>query len=53
MNDWNVFRVIPIIHKNMNYTTAWEVVDVCRAFYNVQNLSDLFTNVTGDTILKF
>jgi hypothetical protein len=52
-NDWNVFRVIPIIHKNMNYTTVCEIADVCREFYNVQNLSDLSTNVAGDPILKF
>jgi len=37
----------------MNYTTVCEVADVCRAFYNVQNLSDLSTNVAGDPILKF
>jgi hypothetical protein len=46
----NVFRVIPIIHKNMNYTTVCEVADVCRAFYNVQNLSNFSTNVAGDPI---
>jgi hypothetical protein len=30
-----------------------DVADVCQNFYNVNNLCDLFTNVAGDTILKF
>ena len=29
-----------------------DVADVRQTFYNVNNLYDLFTNVTGDTILK-
>jgi hypothetical protein len=39
-----------MLTKNMNYTTVCEVSDVCQAFYNVQNLSDLSTNVAGDSI---
>jgi hypothetical protein len=30
-----------------------DVVDVRQTFYNVNNLYDLFSNVAGDTILKF
>ena len=30
-----------------------DVADVQQAFYNVNNLSNLFTNVAGDTLLKF
>jgi len=30
-----------------------DVADVRQSFYNVNNLYDLFTNVAGDTILKF
>ena len=30
-----------------------DVADVRQNFYNVSNLYDLFTNVAGDTILKF
>jgi len=30
-----------------------DVADVRQTFYNVNNLSNLFTNVAGDTILKF
>ena len=30
-----------------------DVADVQQTFYNVNNLYDLFTNVAGDTIVKF
>jgi flagellar biosynthesis regulator FlbT len=30
-----------------------DVADVHQNFYNVNNLYDLFTNVTGDTILEY
>jgi hypothetical protein len=30
-----------------------DVVDVRQTFYNVNSLSNLFTNVAGDTILQF
>ena len=30
-----------------------DVADVLQTFYNVNNLSNLFTNVEGDTILEF
>ena len=30
-----------------------DVVDVRQTFYNVNSLYNLFTNVAGDTILKF
>ena len=30
-----------------------DVSDVRQTFYNVNNLYDVFTNVAGDTILKF
>jgi hypothetical protein len=29
-----------------------DVADVRQTFYNVHNLTDLFTNVAGDTIKK-
>jgi len=37
---------------NSNYSLK-HVLTVRQTFYNVNNLFDLFTNVTGDTILKF
>ena len=30
-----------------------DVADVRQTFYNANSLSNLFTNVTGDTILQF
>jgi hypothetical protein len=30
-----------------------DVSDIRQNFYNINNLYDLFTNVAGDTILKF
>jgi hypothetical protein len=30
-----------------------DVADVRQTFYNVNNLSNLFTNIAGDTILQF
>jgi hypothetical protein len=30
-----------------------DVSDIRQTFYNVNTLSDLFTNVEGDTIFKF
>ena len=30
-----------------------DVSDIRQTFYNVNTLPDLFTNITGDTILKF
>ena len=30
-----------------------DVSDIRKTFYNVNTLSDLFTNVEGDTIFKF
>ena len=30
-----------------------DVSDIRQTFYNVNTLSDLYTNVEGDTILKF
>jgi len=30
-----------------------DVADVRQTFYNINNLYDLFTNVAGDTIVKF
>ena len=44
-NDQNVFRVIPIIDLDMLISA-----DVHQTFYNVNILSYLFTNVTGDRI---
>jgi hypothetical protein len=41
------------MYKTIGYTTVCEVADVCRAFYNVQNLSNFSTNVAGDPIFKF
>jgi len=49
-NERNVFRIILIIQYNIDYV---DVADVCQTLYNINNLSFLFTNVTGDTILKF
>jgi hypothetical protein len=37
----------------MNYTTVCEVADVCRAFYNVQNLSNFSTNVVLATCISW
>jgi hypothetical protein len=44
---------------NSNYSLrhvlidCMDVVDVRQIFYNVNCLSNLFTNVAGDTILQF
>jgi hypothetical protein len=34
-------------------TDCVDVVNVRQTFYKVNNLYDLFTNIAGDTILKF
>ena len=52
-NDRNVFPVIPVIHLDMLFIDCVDVADVRQTFYNVNNLSNIFTNVAGDTIFKF
>jgi hypothetical protein len=49
-NEWNVFRIILIIQTNIDYVN---VADVRQTLYNINKLSFLLTNVTGDTNLKF
>ena len=49
-NEWNVFRIILIIQSSIDYV---DVADVLQTLYNINKLSFLFTNVTGDTNLKF
>ena len=49
-NEWNVFRIILIIQSNIDYVN---VADVRQTLYNINKLSFLLTNVTGDTNLKF
>jgi hypothetical protein len=52
-SDRNIFRV------NSNYSLKHVLIDcvdvayIRQTFLNVENLYDLFTNVAGDTILKF
>ena len=48
-NEWNVFRIILIIQSNIDYVN---VADVRQTLYNINKLSFLLTNVTGDTNLK-
>jgi len=48
-NEWNVFRIILIIQSNIDYVN---VADVRQTLFNINTLSFLFTNVTGDTNLK-
>ena len=35
------------------YIDCVDVAGVRQTFYNVNNLSNLFTNIAGDTILQF
>ena len=49
-NEWNVFRIILIIQSNIDYVN---VDEVRQTLYNINKLSFLLTNVTGDTNLKF
>ena len=49
-NEWNVFRIILIIQSNIDYIN---VADVRQTLYNINKLSFLLKNVTGDTNLKF
>ena len=41
------------ILQPIRYFYCVDVSDVRQTFYNVNNLYDLFTNASGDTILKF
>jgi hypothetical protein len=44
-NDLNVFRVIPIIILKHNLIDCVNVPDARQTFYNVNTLSDWFTNI--------
>ena len=49
-NERNVFRIILIIQFNIDYV---DVADFFQTLGNINKLSFFFTNVTGDTNLKF
>jgi hypothetical protein len=45
-------RIIHVIWKLLSYNGIAISSCVLMVYYNVNNLSNLFTNVAGDTILK-
>jgi hypothetical protein len=48
----NPINLIPVTLKH-GLVDCVDVSDIRQTFYNVNYIFDLFTNVAGDTILKF
>ena len=48
----NPISLIPVMLKH-GLVDCVDVSDIRLTFYNVNYIFDLFTNVAGDTILKF
>ena len=52
-NDRKVLLVIPIVQWNIILSDCGDVADIRQTYYNVNTISDLFTNVADDTIVNF
>ena len=54
VEDDPYFQYVPDkVGQNFSDLIASKFVDVRQTFYNANSLSNLFTNVAGDTILQF